>query len=206
MGISEALEGRRGLLALLAAAAVLGLWSWSGRPVSHPPGILVPEDPVQEPPLNPASWEHRHHRFTPLADFRVRARVLSVERYRLDASARLSPVDFALGWGPMSDSAVIDHLSITQSGRWYHYTWRGDPPIPLDQIISHSANMHLIPSSPSVRQTLLKVREGEVVDLQGKLVQVHGRDGFTWVSSTSRADSGEGSCEVVWVESATRGR
>ncbi len=40
-----------------------------------------------------------------------------------------------------------------------------------------------------------------MIRLTGYLVQVHGRDGYRWASSLSRADTGVGSCEVIWVES-----
>ena len=31
-------------------------------------------------------------------------------------------------------------------------------------------------------------------------VQVEGDDGFRWVSSRTRDDTGDGACEVIWVE------
>lgn len=190
-------RGRGGGLLL---ASLLGLYVWNRRPISHPPGILVEQDPEQAPPEDPRPWMRGDFRFVPLADFRIQARILSVERYRFDPAARLSPVDFALGWGPMSDSAVLDRLDIRQSGRWYHYRWRGEPPIPLDAIISHSANMHLIPATVYVERQLVKARRGQLVALRGKLVRVEGPHGFRWISSTTRTDSGDGSCEVVWVD------
>jgi hypothetical protein len=49
---------------------------------------------------------------TSLASFDIRARVLARERYRFDRAADLSPIDLALGWGRMSESAVLDQLKI----------------------------------------------------------------------------------------------
>lgn len=197
-----ALRERAPLLVGLALVVALGGYVWSRRPISHPPGILVAEDPEQREPDNPASWTRDGYRFHPLGDFRLEARILGTERYRFDPSAELSPVDFALGWGPMSDSAVLERLNISQSGRWYHYTWREEPPIPLGEIITHSANMHLIPADGRVKRHLLKARRGQVVALRGKLVRIEGPGGFRWTSSTTRSDSGDGSCEVVWVDDA----
>ena len=71
--------------------------------------------------------------------------VLSSESYHFEAESELVPTDLALGWGPMSDSSVLKRLHITQSGRWYEYTYRLPPPIPIAEIVSHSASMHLIP-------------------------------------------------------------
>ncbi len=199
-GLLDRLREHPGKLVILALSILLGVWAWTHRPLAHPPGILVPTEPEQTPVENPTPWLHRGHRFFPLARFQVQARILGVERYRFDPAAHLSPVDYALGWGPMSDSAVLDRLDIDQSGRWYHYRWRNEPPIPLEEIIRHSANMHLIPANHWVERQLLKARKGQLVALRGMLVRIEGPNGFHWVSSTTRTDSGDGSCEVIWVE------
>jgi len=179
----------------------MGLWWWQGRPLTHPPGILAPLEPVQTEPESSASWTFHEHKITPLAHFELRARVLSTERYRFDRAAQLSPVDFALGWGPMSDSRILEAFTIEQRDRWYF--WRsGNMPISATEVISHSANMHMIPANASVARRLLAVRAGQLVELHGQLIRADGKDGWHWVSSLSRTDTGDGSCEVVWVESA----
>ncbi|MDR3685068.1 MAG: hypothetical protein P4L11_15170, partial [Geothrix sp.] len=71
------------------------------------------------------------------------------------------------------------------------------------EVVSHSANMHLIPSSESVARRLLSVKPGQLVELRGQLIRADGKDGWRWVSSLSRTDTGDGSCEVVWVEWAS---
>jgi hypothetical protein len=137
-----------------------------------------------------------------LANFEIRARVLSSERYRWDAGAKLSPIDLALGWGRMSDSAVLESITIGQSDRWYHWRVSSQPPIPMEEIISNSANMHIIPATPGVERTLKDLRVGQVVNLKGWLVRIEGPGGFRWTSSTTRTDTGDGSCELVWVDEA----
>lgn len=188
-------------VALVALALGLLAWAWSTRTITHPPGVLVPDEPVQSPPDGTKKpWVHEGMLFTALAEFDVRGRILGTERYRVDASAFLSPVDFALGWGRMSDTSVIEKLSISQYGRFYYYGWRGGPPIPPGEIVRSSSNMHLIPSTPSIRRALLRAKTGQVVRLQGQLVKVEGKDGWLWKSSLSRTDTGAGACEVIWVE------
>lgn len=187
------------LLALLGVAA--GMWWWNGRPVAHPPGVLAPDEPVQAPPDRTEPWPFRDHTLTPLARFEIRARVLGAERYRFDRAARLSPVDLVLGWGPMSDSRVLDAVSIRQGNRWYFWTAERLP-IPSAEISSHSANMHMIPATEWVSRRLTRVKPGQMVHLEGQLVRADSPDGWHWVSSLSRTDTGDGSCEVVWVERA----
>jgi hypothetical protein len=155
---------------------------------------------VQTEPETPVPWTFQEHRITPLARFELRARVLGTERYRFDRASRLSPVDFALGWGPMSDSRVLEAVSIRQGDRWYF--WRSSHlPIPAAEVIRHSGNMHMIPANGAVARRLLAVRTGQIVALRGQLIRADGKDGWHWVSSLSRTDTGEGSCEVIWVES-----
>ena len=195
----DQLRERWGMLALAALAAIGAFGWWSGRPLRQLPGILAPEDPAQAEPEPVAPWTYRNHTLTPLARFEIHARVLSAERYRFDRASELSPVDLALGWGPMSDSRILEAFQIRQQDRWYF--WRSaHMPIPEADVISHSANMHMIPASAAVARRLEAAREGQVVRLKGQLVRADGKDGWHWISSLSRADTGDGSCEVIWVE------
>ncbi|MEZ5463875.1 MAG: hypothetical protein R3F22_01350 [Lysobacteraceae bacterium] len=189
------------LLWLLIAITVI--WGWflfgSSEPVA--PGVTAPEIPLQSSPANPAPFEHGEFSITPLAEFALRARVLGTTRYRFDDGARLSPLDLALGWGRMSDPAVYSRLSISQSGRWYHYSWGPNgPPIPPREIIRNSANMHLVPADDAVEAAMMRANAGDVVALHGQLIRADGDNGWHWSSSMTRNDSGAGSCELIWVQ------
>ncbi len=187
---------------LVLGAVLMAGWgcsNWHSRAVRHPAGVLAADDPAQENLLKGTTWTAKDHRFTALANFHIHARVLSTERYRFDRAAEISPIDFAMGWGPMSDSAVLEKLNINQSDRWFH--WNASTlPLPMDVITSHAANMHMIPASKAVKRGLLSVREGQIATLDGYLVHVDGKDGWTWQSSMTRDDSGDGACEVIWVD------
>lgn len=165
------------------------------------PGMVVRQDPVQES-TSRAGWEREGFSFRPRAEFEVRARILSIKWYgKSDPGASFAPVDFALGWGPMSDDLVLEQLTIKQSGRWYHYRWEQSAPIPVRDIIQSSANMHLAPSADWVEGVLREAQVGDVVVLRGVLVDVDGPGGrYRWRTSTSRKDTGDGACEIVWVE------
>ncbi len=190
----------RTLALAIAALIASAVWFHAHRPVSHQPGIIAPDIPLQAdidgtpPPLH-----KKDVTMTPLATFSITARVLSRADYRWDTTAAISPVDLALGWGRMSDTAVIDKFEIWQSGRFYY--WRvAEFPIPEREIIESSANMHLIPADSSVERTIDRVKQGDVVTFDGYLIEAHWPNGGTWRSSLTRSDSGAGACEVVWVE------
>ncbi|HNY49969.1 MAG TPA: hypothetical protein PLV50_08165 [Smithella sp.] len=161
----------------------------------------VEEQPVQES-TNIPSLQRDDYDIQPVARYALRAKVLSAERYRMGRMSDLSPLDLALGWGPMSRNDVIEKLDIRQGNRWYYYRWEGTPPISPADIIRSSANTHLVPASDSVKSRLLKVRTGEIVKLKGYLINIKHRDGWTWNTSLTREDSGAGSCELMWVEEA----
>ena len=185
--------------------AALVLWGavswWRDRPVHRGP---VAGDPVQSNVSGLPVRTLGAYRVQPFAHFEVRARVLSAATYRIGREAGLAPLDLALGWNRMSDSAVLNRLSISQSGRFYFYRWGAEgPPIPPDEIVRSSANMHLIAATPSVQRALDALRVGERIQLKGQLVDVSANDGWRWNSSRTRTDTGGGACELVWVEAVT---
>jgi hypothetical protein len=183
------------------ALILFGGWQyWHNRPLATSPGALVTSDPVQTDVKKNVIYSQGKYKLEALANFDIKARVLSKEAYQFDRGAELAPVDLALGWGAMSDSAVIDKLSITQGGRFYRYHWDSEPPIPPAEIVSHSANMHLIPTSPAIESRIKQVRAGQVVHIVGQLVEARAPDGGVWRSSLTRDDSGDGACELIRVE------
>lgn len=177
--------------------------TYNSRSVEHDPGVLVTDAPIQSNIGSATPFAHKGYQVTPLADFSLDARILGSEHYSLGRESDLSPVDLALGWGPMSDSAVISQLSISQSGRFYHWS-ASRLPIPRQAITSHSANMHMVPADTRVEKTLKDLRVGEVVRIEGYLIRADAPDGWRWISSLSRDDSGNGACELVWVREIGR--
>ena len=187
------MTARRLLLALTLLMLLALGWQWL-RPPSGTPQQTSPDGVIR---LD-------GHTITPLQPFRLEARVLGREDYRFDRGARISPTDLALGWQRMREDPVLAQLKISQSSRWYHYRWAGDPPLPPQEIARSSANMHMIPASESVARALAAVRKDDRVRIDGWLVEAKAADGWHWRSSLSREDTGAGACEVVYVCSLTR--
>jgi len=180
-------------------------YAWPSNEIIHPAGIIVEEEPFQRETSDGKKWTVDEYSYHSLADFRLEARVLGKEGYSLDRESDISPYDLALGWGPMSDQAVIDQLNISQRTRWYHWETRKYP-IPKRDIQKYSANMHIIPANEDVEKELDKIVKGNIIKLEGLLVEVAAADAedrWKWTSSLSRDDTGGGACEVVWVEKIT---
>jgi len=146
---------------------------------SNPPGVVVPEEPSQSATVE-RTWDKKGYTITALARFQMRGLVVSTERYWFDPGAALSPVDFVLAWGPLSDEAALEQFGFSQGGRWFRYSPRGQAP--SAELMSHLANMHMIPANDQVEKELKSVASRDIVSLSGYLVQVNGANGSSRIS------------------------
>ena len=92
---------------------------FSHRSIKHPDGMVTAADDPDQSTTSDSDFSYKQYAIKPLQDFKIVARVLSTEQYTLDTGADLAPVDLALGWGRMSETAVINQLNISQGGRFY---------------------------------------------------------------------------------------
>ena len=184
---------------ICVALIVAGVWRCHDRRlIERPPGVLVAADPVQIELDDEPDIIREGFRLRPRADFHAAVRILRREDYSLGALADLVPTDFAVGWGPMSDSNVLAGIDISQGNRfyyWYTESW----PIDRRGIETHSANWHVIPADDSVRSSLARLRPGSVVELRGRLVDIEGPENMR--TSLSRDDTGAGACEILFASS-----
>jgi hypothetical protein len=188
------------LIGVLLIALLGGVHWWHQRTQAHAPGVLAPDAPTQIDLDDGTTLKRGEVTLVTRARFVLTARVLSREDYRFDAGASLAPIDLALGWGRMSDPAVLAQIQISQGNRFYHWQVQQFP-IPRREIEQSSANMHMIPADDTARRELEHVHAGEVIHLEGFLVDASRPDGWRWHTSMTRDDTGDGACELVYVES-----
>ena len=187
------------VVVLLAIFATIFAWNYTHRPITYSPGVLISSEPEQtsltDSPITCGNFDLK-----PLAHLALDARILHRKTYRYDSQAALVPVDLALGWGPMSDQRVLDRITTTQSMRFYWFEYKLPPPISKEEIIAHSTNMHIIPSTPALASQCKSLRTGTLVHLDGDLVEATAPNFRTWRSSLSRTDTGNGACELIWLK------
>ncbi len=188
------------LFVVLVLLAGMAYRDWSLREIKYPPGVLVSEVPIQANVRGLASVNMDDYELSPRAEFEIRARVLSRKDYSWGTEADLSPVDLALGWGVMSDQAVLDRIEISQGSRWYYTRYDLPAPISDKEVIQNSGNMHMVPAQNRIRKKLKGVRVGDIVRLRGRLVDIDHPSGWHWRTSLRRDDTGGGSCEIVYLE------
>jgi hypothetical protein len=192
------------LLTLLLVASLLGGWNWwtRERAVTRPPGVLVAEEPRQDDLPQPRAFDHKGYVLYARAGYDITARVIRKEIYRLDGGAGVAQVDLGVGWGPMSDSAVLDHIRFTQMGRFFYWDARDASfPIPARTLQTHAAQMHMVPPDDAMEARLERLRPGQIVRARGWLVDIRGPGGFAWNTSLRRDDTGPGACEILYVQS-----
>jgi hypothetical protein len=186
---------------LVAAVFSFGIWRfYSQRDIDPGPGVVASAAPEQRLLDGGAAIERGNFRLRPRAQFSATVRILRREDYSLDRISPLVPTDFAVGWGPMSDSRVLADVEISQGNRFYF--WRTENwPIDRGDIESHSANWHVIPENAAVGRVLGRLRSGSLVELSGRLVDIEGNEGGMR-TSLSRTDTGAGACEILLASSA----
>ena len=145
------------------------------------------------------------------ASYKVDALVVHRKKYSDSGlGGKLSPVDLALAWGKVAENNTKINFHWHQSGRWYSWHVNDlDELIPVgdvENVEQSSANTHIIPANDTVERTVKKIRRGDRVKLEGYLVFVNAVNDsgatFTWNSSLTREDTGDGSCEVFYVTKA----
>lgn len=179
-----------------------GYYFWSMRPITHGPGEVAPNKPVQKQTFGNLPIDHNSFKLIPVAEFDIEARVLSKKRYYSDKVAELAAYDFVVGWGAMSDEEHLSKVLISQSDRSFDWEIIG-PPIPVSEMRIQTANIRPIASTDTISDQLEEIRIGHVVRMKGFLVNIESDDGWTAKTSLSRNDIGYKATEIIWVKELT---
>jgi hypothetical protein len=164
-------------------------------------------EPLQEPTDRPQferAVGSRRYRVTPRFRFDQSAKVMSSKAYRWGREGALLPEDLALAWGPVLAPPYAGRLSFSQYSRFFFWRTK-DLSLDRGTIVSHTANVHIFPRTGRLKRAVRAVTKGDVVRLEGYLVDIDGGDGtgFQWRTSTTRADEGPNSCETIYLEKLT---
>ena len=171
----------------------------------------IPLDPLQEP-IQDEIFDVRSFILNkgnlqllvfPRAKYEITAQVVSKKRYHDGWASTIAPYDFALAWGRLIETEIRKFIIYSQIRRFYFFTCKWNCLVTQDYISDHSSNNHLIPANRNILNAFKKIKEGDTIKLWGSLVNVEGMCGereVNWRSSTTRADTGNGACELFYVE------
>ncbi len=136
------------------------------------------------------------------ASYRVRGVVVSKHNYGGGWNSIISPCDIALVWGDLLEDELHKKIRWSQSDRWYYWHHGEDFPHDNSFIARYSSNNHIVPATPNLGSAANSLKRGDRVELVGYLVNVDARkqdNNFWWRSSMSVDDTGDGSCELIYV-------
>ncbi len=151
-----------------------------------------------------------------LASYDITGKVEAIKEYNTNPVANflsfagenvydyISPIDLTLSWGKVALYENSNHFYsnqyTTNTYRMVMSSW--------DEVLSeklgdnyvktHFSNNHLISLDKGIRDEFSKIKEGQIVRIQGYLVYVVDSNGGHWgPSSLVRDDNG---CEIIYVE------
>lgn len=139
---------------------------------------------------------------TPVKRYRISARILRRENYYFSETHEILPIDLVLGWNIMSDLKTIkdNNIDISQSNRFYYWKIPSFEKIKREMIEINSANVHIGAINKEIKNELENLDKNDLIYFEGYLVNVvNNKNGYRFVSSLTRKDTGAGACEVFLI-------
>lgn len=145
----------------------------------------------------------------PLHDYSFSGLVVSQHDTKsfLDVSHYDDPAntkDICISWGENISNGAYKKVQYESGDFTCFVKWNRpiEPPFSL----THLANNHVIPATPEIARQINNVQIGDQIALKGKLVNytistVDNQSLGSRSTSTTREDTGNGACEVVYVQS-----
>jgi len=135
------------------------------------------------------------------ATYSIDAQLVSKKRYLHGFMNELAPYDFALVWGDMP--LYLKQMKFRQTSRFCLFNMKKNATVTPQYVQNHMSNNHLIPASKNIKKAMKIARKGDLIRIEGHLVDVeasrNGRMIAAWGSSVSREDTGNGACELIYV-------
>ena len=213
---------------LLFAALLVLIWMiklWVTRNVSYGDGIKAPNPPYQiEFDERKRPFSKLNMKITPLTAFKAKARVIDFldirdtcggssnfeETFEIESPflslckfiSETSGGAFLLGWGRMSDEAVLDELDVEVERRVTIKPSGGTSPVPEKIFYEESSLFYLIPANPGVAEVIKEAtdRKWKIVNIEGYLVSLKAEKKHEWNSSKDSFGSRNRPLKIVWVK------
>ena len=195
--------------AMLVAGSVITLLLWlnqaEGSPAPQQDLLDLARAPIQADSVRVTLPELQLGKDTiglnAKAAYTIDAQLVSKKRYHHGYMHQLAPYDFALTWGDLPQ--YLDQLKFSQTSRFCLYNLKKNATVNPQYVQKHMSNNHLIPATKNIAKALRKARKGDLIRIEGHLVDVEAsRNGAvvsSWNTSVSREDTGNGACEIIYV-------
>jgi hypothetical protein len=180
----------------------------SGTTTGENEGIYTDGEPVQLPYTGENIYKRiGEYTFTlvPVATYQLAAVIICIHSYAADEVDELTPVDLCVVWGRMADPAYIHSFTCEQRDRGCYLTAE-ESPFDDAYVDTHFTNIHVIPANTTILKTIQSVTVNQALYLEGFLVNVYCNGVQIWETSLTRKDTGDNSCEVLYVTAVKIGK
>jgi hypothetical protein len=151
---------------------------------------------TSEPTFFVTAEDGRKHEVIPLYDYTIAGMVVSgghsetLSDYYQD---KLNVMDVGIIWGENLNPDIYRKVKFYTNGVRLYYNSKDRTSYKAINPEKVS-NSHLLCIDPILKKRLQKLSRGDIVIIEGFLASYGGRK-----SSTKRTDTGDGACEVIWV-------
>ncbi len=202
----QKLKNKRRILTLIIFALILFIYLYGKGRQRAVAGI---SDPVQTEASGETYLSVGGYDMTVqfLYEYEIEALVVSTHNAHDGTGAKLAPRDIVLCWGSVAALNETIDFHWNQSGRFY--SWHVDTYDEVNAaggvqgVNEHSSNNHLVPADSRIRRQINSIKTGDHIRLKGYLINIDGTASngstFYWYSSTTRSDTGNHSCELIYV-------
>ena len=191
---------------------VFSLWITHRLPSSYEIREDLRKEPEQELITRSSPFQRfingHTYRIEPKAQYRIRGLVVEGQDSsswknitHLQAGDFLNTHDLCVVWGKNAISPYLNDWKFSH-GDWTCYVetssrvaWES---FKMEQI----SNNHILPASSEVLDVIRSARIGDQIEMSGQLVNYTTDGGPSRNSSLVRTDTGNGACEILYVESA----
>ncbi len=197
------------MLASLITAAV----SWWMKDALPPPARLKAdlfEEPkqvqVRRPPIR-TTVNGVEYRIQPRYAYEISALVVSLHHSdtwwdyaHKEWNDHINRMDLCVVWGGNAESGAYQKVSFFNNQWECHWSWSSSEAGSAFNR-AEASNNHMVTDDPAVAKALRKIRIGDQIRAKGYLVDYSvANSGASRVSSETRTDTGNGACEVLYVE------
>ncbi len=134
-----------------------------------------------------------------LYKYKIKGQVLATYHYLpFSTSNKMSPVDVGLAWGYLLNEPDFKNMKCHETG-FRRLICTSPPSLDVEGLYS---NNHLVASNKETKRLMKKIKKGDYIQIEGYLVNMYWgtkNSRSYWTSSTSRFDSGDGACELIYV-------
>lgn len=183
---------------LIGIVAGTGFYAWINFPVQRAPGETIDSEPLVQSVFE-SPFSHEKYTLTPLRKINAEVRVIKKKRYFFDSKSGYAPVDILVGWHVMSDERILDDLNFRLNDRYFDVDMT-TLPVNKNEMYGNIELWHLMPSDEFTDQTIKRIRDGHIVELEALLVHVESDDEVSWKSELQDPGYGHLKNNILWVK------